>query len=222
MRRSWMLVLVAATLLAPGSASAGWPNLREWLRRPVPEARARASLIRACIATHRELQKEHPALPLPSSEILPGQVAAAKTYGASWTCRESSRLLIRRLVERDQRLTLDSSGKNAFRWGAEGLVSFHYYAVDDPGAPRLLVDATAVSNFGLDVGQGGVLRRLLGEAGSAQRKPAAAARVLKRIERGGIDGLLVLAHPDEIAVYRDALERAANLRRGMTRDAERR
>jgi hypothetical protein len=119
-------------------------------------------------------------------------------------------------------LTVDSSGANTFRWGKEGLVSYHYYGVDDPRRPSVLVDPTAATNYGRDAKPGGLLHLLLGGAGRDLGYPRAAEAVAGRIVRAGDTGLLVLANPAEIAVYRGALERAAQMCRGaMTRDAER-
>ncbi len=191
------------------------------LASPRTQARERASLIRSCLVTHRGLVAAGKPLPLPESEVIESGRARAKTYAASWTCRESTRLLLGSLGGRS--LVLDSSGKNAFLWGKEGWVSFHYYAVDDPKRPSLLVDPTASSNFRLDVQAGGLLRTLLDEAARDLGQPQATAdRIARRIDRGGQNGLLVLARPGEIDVYREALERAARMRKAATRDAERR
>jgi hypothetical protein len=188
------------------------------------QPRFRGGLIRSCLQTHRTLLDAHKPLPLPESGVLGSEVARAKTYAASWTCRESTRLLLSSLDAglNGRRLVLDSSGKNAFRWGNEGWVSFHYYAVDDPRRPTLLVDPTASSNFRMDVQPGGLLRTLLTEAARDLGQPSSAVeRIARRIDRGGSNGLLVLANPAEIDLYREALERAARLRKAATRDAER-
>jgi hypothetical protein len=225
MGRRWLLLLLLLAL-APARTEARPLSLsalaaRLGLASPRAQARERASLIRSCLVTHSALVTAGKPLPLPESGVLGSETARAKTYAASWTCRESTRLLLGSLGGRS--LVLESSGKNAFLWGKEGWVSFHYYAVDDPRRPTLLVDPTASSNFRMDVQAGGLLRSLLDEAArDLGQGQAAADRIARRIDRGGPNGLLVLARPGEIAVYREALERAAKLRKAATRDSERR
>jgi hypothetical protein len=211
-----ILILLASGLAAPPASEA---RQRDPAARA--DARARACLIRACLLTHRALVVAAQPLPLPESDVLSSATACSKRYAASWTCRESSRLLIAKLG-RGRALQLSSSGENAFLWGKEGWVSYHYYAVDDRERPRLLVDPTAASNFRHDVQPGGLLRGFLAEAGRELGQPAAAERVAARILRGGENGLLVLASQSEIAVYRHALESAAALRARVAREAERR
>lgn len=219
--RLLLLALTLPAVLQPSRAVAEWKGWRTLGQRlaPLAQARTRACLIKSCRTLHRELLGT--PLPLPESSVLPDEVARAKTYGASWTCRDSTRLLIERLAAAGQRLVLDSSGKEAFEWGSEGKVSFHYYGVDDLRRPRLLADATAMSNFSADVQPGGLMRRYLEEAGLELGKPAAARRVLQRMLAARSGDLLILTRPSEIAVYKDALERAASRLRAMRRDAER-
>jgi len=131
-------------------------------------------------------------------------------------------MLSRFLALQGQNLTLDSSGRNTFHWGKEGWVSYHYYGVDDPKQPTILVDPTAASNYGRDARPGGLLHLLLSEAARDLGHPRAGETVARRIVGAGGQGLLVLAHPAEIAVYREALERAARMcRSAMLRDGER-
>lgn len=183
--------------------------------------RARAQMIRAGIQTHRTLVTKKAPITLPKSNIIADKAAAQKRYADSWTCRESSKLLIQQLGQKKVKLTLESSGKNAFKWGNEGLVSYHYYAVDDPKRPTVLLDPTAASNFQRDAQPGGLLHGLLAEAGRSLGQPKAAERVARRIAKGGFNGLLVLGNEAEISVYKDALERAAKKRAEVTRNAER-
>jgi len=103
---------------------------------------------------------------------------------------------------------MDSVGKNAFRWGKEGLVDYHYFGVDNLRRPTLLVDPTASSNFAIQVGPGGLLQGYLKQAAARLGDPRAAQRVIRRIARGGSNGLLVLTRPTDIAIYREALDRA--------------
>lgn len=226
LRRLLPILLLAAVPTAVEARPLTLSTLaaRLGLASPRAQARERASLIRSCLVTHRGLVAAGKPLPLPESGILGSETARAKTYASSWTCRESTRLLLGSLGSLGGRsLVLDSSGKNAFLWGKEGWVSFHYYAVDNPKRPTLLVDPTASSNFRMDVQAGGLLRSLLDEAARDLGQPQTAAdQIARRIDRGGSNGLLVLARPGEIAVYREALERAARLRKAATRDAERR
>jgi hypothetical protein len=186
------------------------------------ELRVRASLLRGSLQVHRELTRANTPLTMPKSNVLTDEVAASKTYAASWTCRESSRLLIDKLGRQNLKLQLDSSGKNAFLWGNEGWVSYHYYAVDNPKHPTVLVDPTASSNFARDARPGGLLYNFLIESSRDLKRGKAGERVAARVARGGLDGLLLLADAGEIAVYREALERAARLRAQLTRTAEQR
>lgn len=196
-------------------------NLSRAQRRT--RARARAGLIRAGIQLNGIMKANNTRVTMPSSKILSQQVAAAKAYGDSWTCRESSRLLVGKLAQKHKRMSVDSSGKNTFKWGNEGWVSYHYYVVDKPGRPTLLMDPTATSNFGRDVGPGGMMSNLLQQVGRDLGHARAAQNVARRIATGGVkgQGLLVLASPKEIAVYQEVLERAARLKAQATRDAER-
>jgi hypothetical protein len=224
-------LLAAPAALSPATALAEPPRpggVLQRLGRKVfrhkhkTRARARARVIRRGISAHRHLVHKGPAIKLPKSNVLSSKRAAAKKYADSWTCRASSRLLIRQLKGQRAGLVLDSSGKKTFKWGKEGWVSYHYYAVDDPARPTVLLDPTAVSNFRRDAQPGGMMASLLQKAGEKLKQPKAANRVTRRLARGGIDGMLVLANPGDIAVYREALEQAASLRRGkMTRDEAR-
>ena len=190
-------------------------------RRARMVARARASQIRTGIQVHKSLIHSGAAVNMPQSEILSNKVAAKKVYGDSWSCRESSRLLSTSLVHRKVKMTLDSSGKNAFKWGNEGWVDYHYYLVDNASRPTVLLDPTASSNFARDARSGGLMYNFLMEAGRSLGQNKAASRLARRIHRGGIGGLLVIANQPEIAVYKDALERAARLKAQVTRNAER-
>lgn len=205
-----LTMAMAAVLLASAPASARTGRL---------DGRAR-SLIRTAISSHFRLLQSRAPLPLPKSKILSDQVAANKKYGDSWTCRGSTCMLIDKMRGKGPALVLDSVGKNAFRWGNEGLVSYHYFGVDNPRRPSVLLDPTAVSNFARDVAPGGMLRGLLAAEGRKRGDPKAAERVTRRIARGGINGLLVLANPNEIAVYKGALEQAARYKSRMQRIQE--
>lgn len=227
-----IIVALGVTLGGPGNADAQGFDLRQALRdtgykpkttAPRPsraQVRARARVIRGGLSAHRRLVKTGARVQMPSSNILTDQVAAAKKYSDSWTCRESSRLLIKSLSGMANGLKLSSSGKNTFKWGKEGWVSYHYYAVDDPKRPTLLLDPTASSNFAKDARPGGLMHSFLTEAGKQLGHPGAADRVAKRIAGGGHDGLLVLATQPEIDVYRAALEAAAKRRAQVTRNQE--
>jgi len=203
--RSFLLLL----LLLAGSASA---------QSRVPQ---RLGLIRGVVRAHQTLRHANTAVPLPSSTILSDRVASAKTYGDSWTCRSSTCLLIQRAGQRNVRLEMDSVGKNAFKWGKEGSVSYHYFGVDNLRRPTLLVDPTASSNFGRDARPGGLLHGLLTQAGAKLGQPRAAQRVARRIAGGGVNGLLVLTRTADIGVYREALEQAVK-QLEMTRNSQRR
>jgi hypothetical protein len=111
------------------------------------------------------------------------------------------------------RLELSSVGRNTFRWGREGWVDYHYFAVDNPRNPTLLIDPTAGTNFAWYAGPDGPLHRLLQQEGRRLGQQKAADRVARRLARGGVDGMLILVTPQEIAVYRAALEQAAQIRR---------
>jgi hypothetical protein len=212
---------IAAPSLSPGSFSSGLSRLSGLLRRQSPEPRrAKIDLLRRVVTSHRELRAGGAAVHLPSSDILSDPVASSKRYGDSWTCRESTRLLLRHLEGGG--LTLDSVGRRAFRWGQEGWVDYHYFAVDNPRRPTLLVDPTASSNFAADARPGGLLHRFLEEAGQKRGQGVLAARIARRIERGGARGLLVLFGESEVAIYREALERAARMASAAAREAERR
>lgn len=188
-------------------------------RSPAPGQR---QLLRQGLKIHRTLAKAQTPLPLPKSGVLADSVARAKTYAQSWTCRESSRLLIAKLGEAGCRLQLDSSGKNTFDWGAEGKVSYHYYGVDDLRRPTVLLDPTASSNFARDAQPHGLLHGFLGDAakqlGQADKT---AQKIARRVAKGSAQSLLVLTRPEEIAVYKLALELAAQRRAEVTRNAER-
>ncbi len=225
LRLAALLAFLAALPLSPETALAGGFNLRKALQatglktRPVAKARTgamsqvrlRANTIRTAIKVHKSLVSRKTAVKMPQSKILKNHVAAAKKYADSWTCRESSRMLLKKLTGTDVKLTLGSSGKGAFDWGAEGKVSYHYYAVDNQAAPKLLIDPTAASNFAVDARPKGMMHNLLKEAGKRLGQPKAAARVTRRLARGGIQGMLVLANPADIAVYRDALDAAGRM-----------
>ena len=185
-------------------------------RGQVPASRIRT--IRTAIRAHRALTGT--PTPLPSSSVLTNTVAAGKTYGDSWTCRSSTTLLLDRLARTNVRLKMVSDGKNTFKWGREGSVSYHYFAVDNPRRPSLLVDPTASSNFGSYCRPGGMMHGLLTEAGQKLSQPGAAARVARRIARGSASGLLVLTQPADIAVYREALTQAARRATQSARTAE--
>lgn len=189
-------------------------------RRTCAATRAWAQSIRTGITTHKGLIRSNAPVTMPRSDILSNTVAARKLYGDSWSCRESSRLLVKTLANKSVRMSLDSSGKNAFKWGNEGWVDYHYYLVDNAARPTILLDPTASSNFARDARAGGLMHGFLMEAGRAQGKTKAAQRLARRIERGGIGGLLVIANQPEISVYKDALERAARLKAEVTRNAE--
>jgi len=182
----------------------------------VPAPRIRT--IRTAILAHRALSGTR--TPLPSSSVLTDKVAAGKTYGDSWTCRSSTTLLLDRLARSNVQLRMVSDGKNTFRWGKEGSVSYHYFAVDNPKRPSLLVDPTASSNFGAYCQPGGMMHGLLAEAGQRLGQPRAAARVAHRIARGSAGGLLVLTQPADIAVYREALTQAARRATQSARTAQ--
>jgi hypothetical protein len=213
MRWLLMLLLLVGPALRP--AAAGPLQILQRLAAH----RGQTCLIGSCRTVHASLLGV--PLRLPESKVLSHDAARAKTYASSWTCRESSRLLIEKLAASGQKLELDSSGKNAFQWGNEGFVSFHYYAVDSTSQPRLLVDPTASSNFAMDVQPGGLMRQYLDEAGRTLGTPRAAKQVLRRMLASRSGDLLILDRPAEIAVYRDALERAASRQRAMTRDVQR-
>jgi hypothetical protein len=222
MRHSCRLVSLVFGLwclaaLAPAAGAVGQPA-----GGAVSAGRARAQLIRSGIQIHRGLRRAGVPTPLPPSNVLPDAVSRAKRYGDSWTCRSSSCMLSSKLAGAGQALAVDSVGKNAFRWGREGRVSYHYFGVDNVARPTVLLDPTAVTNFANDVRPGGLLHRLLDQAGQRMGQASAAQRVAWRIAKGGFDGLLVLASPAEIAVYKEALEQAAALRAHVTRNAERR
>ncbi len=186
---------------------------------PTTSARLRLRVLRTTLRTHSQLKRSGLPLPLPKSNVLSNQTAAKKRYADSWTCRESSRTLIATLGGKGVKLQLDSSGKNAFDWGREGKVSYHYYAVDSSTRPTLLVDPTAGSNFRNDAKQGGMLHGLLHRVATQLGQPAKVADTIARRVRKGRDGLLVLTRASEIDVYRAALEKAASLI--AHRDAER-
>ena len=202
------------------------PSIVQTLKRGIAARRTRAATrawaqsIRTSIRTHEGLVRRNAPVTMPRSDILSNKVAAKKMYGDSWSCRESSRLLIKTLASNRVNMSLDSSGKKAFKWGNEGWVDYHYYLVDNAARPTILLDPTASSNFAKDARAGGLMHGLLMEAGRAQGKTRAAQRLARRIERGGIGGLLVIANQPEISVYKDALERAARLKAEVTRNAE--
>lgn len=204
-------VVVLSVLLIAASSSA---------QTPAPRAKPRLRVLRTTLRTHTQLKRSGLALPLPKSNILSNQTAAKKRYADSWTCRESSRALVAALGGKGVKLKLDSSGKNAFDWGKEGKVSYHYYAVDSSRRPTLLVDPTAGSNFKNDAQQGGMLHSLLHRAATQLGQPAKVADKIARRVRKGRDGLLVLTRTHEIDVYRAALDQAAAM--VAHRDAERR
>ena len=223
------ITLLILGVLGPAPAAARPLNLRQLFK---PGARVasnktplgqRAATIHAGVLVHRRLLRAGKKVKLPASQILANKVAASKKYADSWTCRESTRLLLKKLTGAPVKLSLESSGKGTFDWGAEGKVSYHYYAVDNPAHPALLLDPTAGSNFSVDARPGGLLHGLLREAGKNLKQPQAAQRVARRIAGGGIDGLLVLANQADISVYRHALEAAARIKTGgASRDVERR
>jgi len=225
-----LFTMFALLLLTPSPSHARPYDLRSALKQTGFKTpgkgkvnhRPRTRTIRAGITVHRSLVHKKTAVKMPRSNVIKNQVAAQKKYADSWTCRESTRMLLKKIGRAGGlKLTLDSSGKGAFDWGAEGKVSFHYYAVDNQASPRLLLDPTASSNFASDARPGGMLHGLLRDAGARLGQRHAAERVARRIARGGIDGLLVLANQADIAVYQDALEAAARIRTGMQRDAQR-
>lgn len=197
------------------------PNRAKPQQRISNNNRYRAQMMRTGIHLHRRLSTQKHTVKMPKSAVLTDKAAASKKYADSWTCRESSKLLIKQMAGKNVKMQLDSSGKNAFRWGDEGLVSYHYYAVDNPQKPTVLLDPTATSNFGRDAQPGGMMHSLLAQAGKNQGQPKAAERVARRIAKGGVDGLLVLGNQHEISVYREALELAAKKRAEVTRNAER-
>ena len=182
---------------------------------------ARVKLIRGGIQQHQELRSTMTPVALAKSKILQDSVASAKKYGDSWTCRSSTQLLIKQLGTKGIPLKMDNVGENAFNWGKEGKVSYHYFGVDNLKRPTVLLDATASTNFAQDVQPGGMLLRLLQQAGQQLGQPCAAQRVVRRIARGGAKGLLVLANEAEIAVYRKALDDAARKQVQVTRNRER-
>jgi len=157
---------------------------------------------------------------MPASKILTDKTAASKRYGDSWTCRESSKALATALGMRSCTANLSSSGKNTFKWGNEGWVSYHYYLVDNAQKPTVLLDPTAASNFGVDARPGGMLHTLLGQVGQDLRLANAANRVVRKVAEGRNHGLLILANRAEITVYREVLERAAKIHAQASRTAE--
>lgn len=227
-RRHLFLVFILA-VMAPAPALARPLGLRQLFKPPSartsltqPAHRQRTSTIRTTISAHRKLLGKGKRIKLPRSAVLSNSAAANKKYADSWTCRASTRMLLKKLSGSAVKLTLDSSGKGAFNWGAEGKVSFHYYATDNPARPTILLDPTAGSNFAADARPGGLLHTLLKDAGRKFNQPKAAERVARRVARGGVDGLLVLANQADITVYRAALEEAARIKRGSaSRDIER-
>jgi hypothetical protein len=216
--RTRVTTTVLLALLLAHSPAAAAPGLWQTLGRGahwLAGARARATLVRTTSQLHASLVRAKVPLTLPPSDVLM-ENERQRVYSASWTCRSSTELLLEQLKRRnlDGKLQIASSGQKTFNWGKEGWVSYHYYAVDDPTRPTLLVDPTAASNFGVDgVRPGGLLRELLGEAGRRLAQPGAADRVVARLVRAGDRGLLVLTNRAEIDVYREALERAAEMLR---------
>lgn len=218
-------LLVGAVTLEPARVEAS-PGIVQRMKQGIAVRRTRAATrawankIRTGISSHHGLVRRGASVKMPKSDILNNQVAAQKKYSDSWTCRESSRLLGKTMAACKIQMTVDSSGKKAFKWGTEGWVDYHYYLVDSSAKPTFLLDPTASSNFARDARQGGLMHGLLMEAGQSKSAPKAAARLARRIERGGIGGLLVIANPTEIAIYKDALDRAAKLKAEVTRNAE--
>lgn len=155
------------------------------------------------------------------SKVLSDAVASSKKYGDSWTCRSSTELLISRLATRGVRLYMDSEGKEAFEWGEAGKVSYHYFGVDNPGKPTVLLDPTACANFGRDVHPGGLMLGILQRVGQRLGHPLAAQSVARKVASGGTNGLLVLASKAEIAVFRAALDEAAHFQVRVHRTRER-
>ncbi len=216
---------MACWILAPSWAEAR-PGVVQRMRSGIAARRTRvatkawAKNIRQGIVVHKGLVRRNASITMPQSAILDNKVAAKKKYGDSWSCRESSRLLIKSLAGCRVKMNLGSSGKKAFKWGNEGWVDYHYYVVDNAAKPTILLDPTASSNFAKDARTGGLLHGFLMEAGRAKGKTKAAQRLARRIELGGIGGLLVIANQAEISVYKDALERAARRKAEVTRNAE--
>ncbi len=219
------VVASGAITLEPATAEAR-RGIVQRIKQGVAARRARtatrvwANKIRTGISTHHGLVRRGALVKMPQSDILTNKVAAQKKYSDSWTCRESSRLLGKTMAACKVQMTVESSGKKAFKWGKEGWVDYHYYLVDSAAKPTILLDPTGSSNFAKDARQGGLMRGLLAEAGQARGAPKAAARLADRIQRGGIGGLLVIANPTEIGIYKDALDKAARLKAEVTRNAE--
>jgi len=199
-----LLLMVLWLSPVPGRADGPGGRLEQRQR-----ARERAQLVRAGRSFHRLLVDQRVPLPLPPSDIVPDELARKKTYGSGWTCRSSSRRLIQQLGQRGLEAHLGSSGRDVWSWGAEGVVDYHYYVLDHPQRPSVLMDPTAVSNFQVSVRPGGVLVELLRQAGQNLAAPNAAERVAARLAGLSGNDLLILARPDEIAVYRGAIELAA-------------
>jgi hypothetical protein len=151
----------------------------------------------------------------PGGEV-PDDKAKEKRYGDSWTCRNSTNALRAALGDQGIHLKLDSSGKKVFNWGAEGLVDFHYYAVDSLSNPRVLVDPTASSNFARDARPDGLIFRILLKTGKAMGDAQAAVDIAKRIETNSGNGLLILNDPTQILIFKGAMEQAAKVM--LTRD----
>jgi hypothetical protein len=213
-RATLFCLLFVFTALGAGPVEARSPFSRGKMQ-------ARVKLIRSGIQQHQQLRSTMTPVVLAKSKILQNSVASAKKYGDSWTCRSSTELLIKQLGRQGIPLKMDSVGKNAFNWGKEGKVSYHYFGVDNPKRPTVLLDATASTNFARDVEPGGMMLGLLQQAGRQLGQPRAAERVVRRIARGGVKGLLVLANEAEIAVYRKALDDAARKQVQVTRNRER-
>jgi hypothetical protein len=216
MNRRATLLCLLFVFTAMGAAPA---RARPFFKRG--KVQARVKLIRSGIQQHQQLRSTMAPVAIAKSKILKNSVASAKKYGDSWTCRTSTELLIKQLGNQGIPLKMDSVGKNAFNWGKEGKVSYHYFGVDNPRRPTVLLDPTASTNFAQDVQPGGMMLGLLQQAGRQLGQPRAAERVARRIARGGVKGLLVLANKAEIDVYRRALDDAAKKQVQVTRNQER-
>ncbi|MBW2735025.1 MAG: hypothetical protein JRH20_21805, partial [Deltaproteobacteria bacterium] len=79
--------------------------------------------------------------------------------------------------------------------------------------PTLLLDPTASANFARDAKPGGLLNRLLQQLGKEHRQRVTARQLTQKIAKLPIERLLVLTQPNQIKLYREALELAAKLRR---------
>lgn len=158
-------------------------------------------------ACHEQLRRERRPLGLRACPPHLSEAAArTAAYGDAWTCRTSSELLQGALRARGIPTQVDHVLPEFFAWpGEPRRVAFHYFLVDHPPRPGILIDPTVFAN---GLGQPATqvaFRRLATRLAQRMNLGAAAQRLGDAIAQQAPSGLLVLRDAQLIDLFRGTL-----------------